>query len=61
MIDLGGGLWGVMTILGPIVLAAVLLWAILHNRTSKRQKDRTEDATRRNYDAQNAEDARREP
>lgn len=61
MIDLGGGLWGVMTILGPIVLAAVILWAILHNRTSKRQKERTEEATREMYDAQSAEDARREP
>ncbi|WP_343517996.1 hypothetical protein [Sphingomonas sp.] len=61
MIDLGGGLWGAMTILGPIVLAAVILWAMLHNRTSKRQKERTEEATRRNYDAQSAEDTRREP
>lgn len=61
MIDLGGGLWSVMTILGPIVLAAVLLWAILHNRTSKRQKQRTEEATREMYDAQNKEDTLREP
>ena len=61
MVDLGGGLWSVMTILGPIVLAAVLLWAILHNRTSKRRKDRTEDATREIYDEQSAEDTRREP
>lgn len=60
MIDLGGGLWGVMTILGPIVLAAVILWAILHNRTSKQQERRTEEATRRMYDEQSAEDARRE-
>lgn len=60
MIDLGGGLWGVMTILGPIVLAAVILWAILHNRTSKQQERRTEEATRQMYDEQSAEDARRE-
>lgn len=53
-------LQGVMVIIGPIVLAAVLLWAVLHNRTSRRQKERTEDATRRNYDAQSAEDTRRE-
>ena len=61
MIDLGGGLWGVMTILGPILLAAVILWAILHNRTSKRQERRTEEATREMYDEQSAEDTRREP
>lgn len=61
MIDLGGGLWGVMTVLGPVVLAAVLLWAVLHNRTSKRRKRETEEATREMYDAQNTEDARREP
>ncbi len=61
MIDLGGGLWGVMTILGPIVLAAVILWAILHNRTSRRQKQHTEEATRKMYDAQSEEDTRREP
>lgn len=61
MIDLGGGsLWGLVTILGPIVLAAVLLWAILHNRTSGRQKRQTEEATRKMYDAQSEEDARRE-
>ncbi|WP_423605821.1 hypothetical protein [Sphingomonas sp. MS122] len=54
-------LQGVMVIIGPIVLGAVLLWAVLHNRTSKRQKQRTEEATRRNYDAQNAEDTLREP
>ena len=61
MVDSGGGLWGVMTILGPIILAAVVLWAILNNRTSKREEHRTEEATRKMYDAQNEEDTRREP
>ncbi|MCR5870260.1 MULTISPECIES: hypothetical protein [unclassified Sphingomonas] len=62
MVDTGGGgLWGVMTILGPIILAAVILWAIFNNRTTKREKERTEDATRAMYDAQNEEDTRREP
>lgn len=51
---------GLMVIVGPIVLAAVLLWAVLHNRTSRRQKERTEEATRKMYDAQSAEDERRE-
>ena len=61
MVDTGGGLWGVMTILGPIILAAVILWAIFNNRTTKREKERTEEATREMYDAQNEEDTRREP
>ena len=54
-------LQGVMVIIGPIVLAAVLLWAILNNRTSARQKERTEDATRRMHEQQNREDAASEP
>ena len=55
MVDLGS-LWGLMTIVGPIVLAAVLLWAIFHNKGSKSQVDRTEDATRRLYDEQDRAD-----
>lgn len=38
--------WGFMTILGPILLAAVLAWAMLHNRRSRAEKQRTEEATR---------------
>ena len=60
MFDLGGGLWSVLTILAPIALAAVLLWATLHNRTSRAQKRQTEEATRRLYEEQNAEDAARD-
>ncbi|WP_147414241.1 hypothetical protein [Sphingomonas gilva] len=55
-----GGLWGLLTILGPIVLAAVLIWAILRNRGNRRGIERTEDATRRNYAEQNAEDKARD-
>lgn len=41
--DLAGGSWGIMTIIGPLLLAAVLLWALLRNRkTSKRDVDRSE-------------------
>lgn len=61
MIDSGGGLWGIITILGPILLAAVLLWAILNNRTSKAEKRRTEEATKRMHEEQNAHDVAREP
>lgn len=38
--------WGFMTILGPILLAAVLAWAMLNNRRSRAEKQRTEEATR---------------
>ncbi|OYX52112.1 MAG: hypothetical protein B7Y97_02910 [Sphingomonas sp. 32-66-10] len=54
-------LQGVMVVIGPIVLFVVLLWVVLNNRTSKREKQRTEEATRKMYDAQNEEDTRREP
>ncbi|GGO92598.1 hypothetical protein [Stakelama pacifica] len=51
-----GSLWGVMTILGPILLAAVIIWAILHNRTSREQDAHTEAATQRMYDEQERDD-----
>lgn len=47
---------GLMVIVGPIVLAAVLLWAVLRNKTSRRSLDETEEATRSNYDAHDAAD-----
>lgn len=54
-------LQGLMVIVGPIVLFAVLLWAVLNNRTSRAQKERTEEATRRVRDEQNREDVAHEP
>lgn len=50
------GLWSLLTILGPILLAVVLIWAMLHNRRSKRANDRTEVATSANYDEQDRVD-----
>src|SRR3546814_9762752 len=38
--------WTLMTILGPILLAAVLAWAMLNNRRSRAEKQRTEEAKR---------------
>ena len=38
--------WTLMTFLGPILLAAVLAWAMLNNRRSRAEKQRTEEATR---------------
>jgi hypothetical protein len=47
--DLGGGNWAIVNILGPLLLAAVLLWVLLRNRKSRRGVDRTEQATRDLY------------
>lgn len=44
MEESGSGLWGIVTIIGPIVLALAIIWAILNNRRSRAEKDRTERA-----------------
>lgn len=49
--DLGGGNWAILNIVGPLLLAAVLLWALLRNRNARKvDVDRTEQATRDAYD-----------
>lgn len=49
--DLAGGHWAILNIVGPLLLAAVLLWALLRNRSSRKvDVDRTEQATRDAYD-----------
>ena len=45
----GSSLWGLLTVVGPILLAAVVLWAVLNNRRSRGEKRRTEEATRNLY------------
>ena len=52
--DMGGGSWSIITILGPILLGAVLLWAMLRNRkkSDPADIDRTERATHDLYDAE---------
>ena len=47
--DLGGLGWGLQTIIGAALLALVILWAALRNRSSKRERDDTEAATRELY------------
>ena len=47
--DLGGGNWAIINIVGPLLLAAVLLWALLRNRKSRRSDVDTEQATRDLY------------
>jgi hypothetical protein len=48
--DLGGAGWGLQTIIGGLLLFGVLLWAVLRNRSSRREVDRSERGTRRVYD-----------
>ena len=48
--DLGGAGWGLQTIIGGLLLLAVLAWAMLRNRSSKTPVDRTERGARRVYD-----------
>lgn len=57
-----GNLWGVATILGPILLAAVILWALMRNRKRDTPQDvaRTEAATHRLYEQEDREDHQRD-
>lgn len=48
--DSGGFSWSMLTIVGPLVLAAVILWAVLRNRSKTDDIRRTEDATHRLYE-----------
>jgi hypothetical protein len=48
--DLGGAGWGLQTIVGGLLLVAVLAWAVLRNRSARTPVDRTERGTRRVYD-----------
>jgi hypothetical protein len=45
------GLMTLMTIIGPLLLLAAIIWAISHNR-SKVDKNKTEQATEANYEAE---------
>lgn len=53
-------LWGLLTVVGPILLIAVLAWAMLRNKTTRAQDRRTEQATAAQYDRASAEDKLRE-
>lgn len=48
--DFGGLNWALMTIVGAVVLAAVILWAALRNRTSSITREESERATHRVYE-----------
>ena len=48
--DFGGFNWSLLVIVGPIVLLAVIAWAVLRNRVSKPKARESEAATHRLYD-----------
>jgi len=45
-------LWGIATIVGPIVLLILFIFVILRNRSAKVSRDVTERATKANYAAE---------
>ena len=49
--DAGGGSWGIINFVGPLLLAAVLLWVLLRNRKARTRDmdNRAEQATRDLY------------
>lgn len=53
--DAGGFNWSLLTIVGPALLAVVILWALLRNRATRAGRDRTEQATHRLYEEEEAE------
>jgi len=56
-----GNLWAVATFLGPVLLAAVILWAIARNRKQRPEEiARTERATHDEYVREDREDHERE-
>jgi hypothetical protein len=53
--DEAGFDWTLLTIIGPALLAVVILFALLRNRSSRVSRDTTEQATRRLYEEEEAE------
>jgi preprotein translocase subunit YajC len=55
-------LWGVMTILGPVLLLAALTWAMVRNRQQRmpESQELTERATRELYEQLDSEDKQKD-
>jgi len=47
--DSAGFNWTLLTIVGPAILAVVILWALLRNRTTRAADEETERGTRQMY------------
>lgn len=58
--DMSSPLQAIIVIVGPILLAIAIAWAMFHNKGSRREVQATEDATRRMYDEQDREDKARD-
>ncbi len=53
--DTGALSWSLLTIVGPILIFVVVLWAVLRNRKAKPEEmERTERATRELYREEDA-------
>ena len=50
--------WTLVTVLGPILLLGVMIWAFTRNKKSNVEPDVTERATRENYAAEQREHER---
>lgn len=57
-----GNLWGVATVIGPLLLGVVILWAVMRNRKRETPQDlaRTEAATHRLYEEEDRDDHQRD-
>jgi len=53
--DAGGFNWAMLTIVGVLVLAGVIIWAALRNRASRPRIEDSEEATRRLYEEEDRE------
>lgn len=53
-----GELWSLLTVLGPVLLGLVLIWALIRNRKERtaQSEARTESGTRNLYDRLDRED-----
>jgi hypothetical protein len=60
VMDMSSPLQAIMVIVGPILIAIAIAWAMFHNKGSRREVQATEDATRRMYDEQDREDKARD-
>ena len=52
--DSGGASWGIITIVGPLLILIVFAWVVMKNKKSKTSIDTTEQATRDLYRKEDA-------
>jgi ABC-type protease/lipase transport system fused ATPase/permease subunit len=52
--DSGGASWGIITIVGPLLMLVIFAWALMRNKKSRRSIEETEQATRDLYRKEDA-------